>query len=267
MHSMEDKFSKSNFLSISKEVLDFQLETLYPVKMVEDPLRSKLIFLNHDRNFSTFLTIRYLVDHERVADIYTLTRSIFESIISMGLLSKCLVKDDLDRYQNFQFIEVYKTYNHLEKLGLENLSGIPVTDVKIIKEKRKEYKKKWGDNFQSWTGKNLLENVKTIDKNYPLTCNEKHFYEYLYCQVYRSGSQATHSSFAGISKGIKIEKIFMPGQLTAQRFKVNEEHLIFSSFHSLLVFLSSVRFFGYLLGKKETEDFFHKITRYIISEN
>lgn len=264
---MEDKFSKSNFFTLAKKVLDFQLETLYPIEIVDDPIRLNLVFLNHDRNFSTFLTIRYLVDHERVADIYTLTRSMFESIISMGLLSKCLIEDDIDRYQNFQFIETDKTYNHLKQLGLEKLSGISHSDIKFVNEKHEEYFKKWGNNTQSWTGKNLLQNVKIIDENYPPTCNEKYFYEYLYCQVYRKGSQATHSSFAGISKCVKIEEMLMPGDITAQRFKVNEEHLVFSCFHSLLVFLSSIRFLGHLLGKKETEDYFHKIARYIISES
>lgn len=108
-------------MSISQEVLDFQLKALYPVQIEKEPARINLVFLNHDRNFSTFLTIRYLVQHERVADIYALSRSIFESIITMGLLSKRLIEEDIERYQNFQFIEVYKTYNHLKRLGLEHL--------------------------------------------------------------------------------------------------------------------------------------------------
>lgn len=264
---MDDKFSKSNFFTLAKKILDFQLETLYPIEIVDDPIRLNLVFLNHDRNFSTFLTIRYLANHGRVADIYTLTRSMFESVISMGLLSKCLIEDDIDRYQDFQFIEADKTYNHLKKLGLEKLSGISHSEVEFVNRKHEEYIKKWSNNSQSWTGKNLLQNVKIIDENYPPTCNEKCFYEYLYCQVYRKGSQATHSTFAGISKSVKIEEILMPGYVKAQRFKVNEEHLIFSCFHSLLVFLSSIRFLGYLLGKKEAEDYFHKTARYIISES
>lgn len=263
---MENKFSKENFIRICAEVLQFQLKTLYPVKVGTNPNRVNLVFLNHDRNFSTFLTIIDLAKHDRVADIYTLSRSMFESIISMGLLSKCLIVDDIERYQNYQFIEADKTYNHLRKLGLEKLSGIS-DDIEFVNKKHEEYVKKWGNNSHSWTGKNLLQNVKIIDENYPPTCNEKDFYEYLYCQVYRKGSQATHSSFAGISKCVKIEEILMCGDIKAQRFKLNEEHLVFSCFHSLLVFLSSVRFLGHLLGKKETEDYFHKIARYIISES
>lgn len=73
---MENKFTKSNFVIISQEALDFQLKALYPVQSGKDPTRIGLVFLNHDRNFSTFLTIRYLVEHERVADIYTLTDNV-----------------------------------------------------------------------------------------------------------------------------------------------------------------------------------------------
>ncbi len=92
---MEEKFTKLSFMQVSQEVLDF-LKALDPVGVTnKDPLRVKLVFLNHHRNFSTFLTIRYLVEHERVADIYSLSRSMFESIISIGLLSKHLIQDDV----------------------------------------------------------------------------------------------------------------------------------------------------------------------------
>ena len=264
---MEDKFTKSNFMRMSQDALDFQLSSLYPIQAGKDPIRVNLVFLNHDRNFSTFLTIKHLVKHGRVADIYTLSRSMFESVISMGLLAKRLVKADIERYQDFQYVEIYKTYNHLKKLGLERVSGVPSSEIDFVYKKRTEYIKKWGPNISSWSGKSLEQNIKLVDENYAPTCNEEHFYEYLYCQVYRKGSQLTHSSFAGLSKVVDIERSSIPGVITAQRFKASESHLIFSCFHSLLVFLSSVRFLGYLLDKEETEEYFRNIAEYIISEN
>jgi hypothetical protein len=66
--TMDDKFTKSNFLKKSQEALDFQLSSLYPMQVESDHDRVNMIFLNHDRNFSTFLTIQYLVEHGRVAD-------------------------------------------------------------------------------------------------------------------------------------------------------------------------------------------------------
>ena len=263
---LDKKFTVANFTRISDEVLKFQLSTLYPVPAQKDQSRIDLIFLNHDRNVSTFLTIRYLVEHERVADIYVLSRATFESIISMGLLAKNLVVDDISRYQEFQYLEIYKTYAHLKRLGLENLSGISASDVQTMSKHRSDYINKWGRSESSWTGKSLEENVRTVDQAYPPTCNESCFYEYLYCQVYRKGSQSTHSSFAGLSKGVKVEAVTPPG-IVAKRFSVSEEHLIFSCFHSLLVFLSSVRFLGMAIGKEDCEAYFQKIARYIISED
>ena len=232
---MEDKFTKLNFMKISQEALNFHLKSLYPVRIKEYPLRTNLVFLNHDRNFSTFLTIKYLVEHERVADIYSLSRSMFESVISTGLLSKRLVKEDIERYQDFQYIEIYKTYGHLRKLGLERLSGISSSEVDFLYSKRSEYLKKWGQSTSTWTGNSLEQNVKLVDEAYALTCNEQHFYEYLYCQVYRRGSQAAHSSYAGLAKGVDIDRLTIH-DVTIQRFKANEAHLIFSCFHSLIVF-------------------------------
>jgi hypothetical protein len=190
-----------------------------------------------------------------------------ESVISMGLLAKYLIADDITRYQEFQYVEAYKTYTHLKKLRLENLSGLSVSDAQLVTERRAHYIAKWGRNISSWTGKPLEENVKLIDRAYPPTCNENHFYEYLYCQVYRKGSQSAHSSFAGLSKGVDIEAVSVPGLATALRFSVNKDHLIFSCFHSILVFLSSVRFLGHLIDKQNCESYFQETAHYIISGN
>ena len=76
-----NKLTKPSFLKLSKEALEFQLKTLYPLHIEKEPERTNFIFLNHDRNFSTFLTVKYLVENGRVADIYTLSRSMFESVI------------------------------------------------------------------------------------------------------------------------------------------------------------------------------------------
>ena len=184
----------------------------------------------------------------------------------MGLLTKSLVADDISRYLEFQDLEIHKTYTHLKKLGLENLSSLSASDAQEVSDRRSDYVKKWGRNASSWTGRNLEENVKMVDEAYPSTCNESRFYEYLYCQVYRKGSQSAHSSFAGLSKGVNIETITMPGVVT-KRFTVNEGHLIFSCFHSLLVFLSSVRFLGMILRKAECETYFQKMAKFIVSEN
>jgi hypothetical protein len=128
-----NEFSKTNFIKLSNEVLQFQLKTLYPLSIKNNAERINLVFLNHDSNFSTFLTIKYLFEHERLVDIYTLSRSMFESIISMGLLSKNIIPDDLERYQNYQFTEICRTYIHLRKIGLEEVSGCGTEKRRIYK--------------------------------------------------------------------------------------------------------------------------------------
>jgi hypothetical protein len=190
----------------------------------------------------------------------------FESIISMGLLAKNLIADDIERYKEFQHLKIYKYYAHLTKLGLERLSGLTASDAQVVSDRRADYVRKWGKKESSWTGRSLEDNVKAVDGAYPPTCNYSHFYEYLYCQVYRKGSPSTHSSFTGLSRGASVEDITMPGAV-AKRFTVNEGHLIFSCFHSLLVFLSSVRFLGLATEKTECETHFQKMANYVISEN
>ncbi len=109
----------------SQDALEFQLKSLYPIQIGEDPIRVNLVFLNHDRNFSTFLSIKYLVEHGRVADVYTFSRSMFEGVVSMELLAKHLIEDGIEKYRDYQYIETHRTYSHLKRLGSEMLSGVP----------------------------------------------------------------------------------------------------------------------------------------------
>jgi len=229
---MKDRFTKNNFQKISKEVLEFQLKTLYPIKPIKDKKRLDYVFQNHDRNFSTFLTIKYWVEHERVADIYALSRVMFESVINMGLLAKAIILEDLDRYENHQFVDVYKTYNHLKKLDLEKVSGLKNGEITKVESKRNIYIKKYGNASDNWSGKSLETRVKTVDDHYPVTCNENHFYEYLYCQVYRKGSRLTHSSFGGLSTSVNIEVLKLSKNILARRLVANSPYMIFSCFHS-----------------------------------
>ena len=198
---MVEKFSKDNFLKISDEVLKFQLGALYPVETKRDPERINLIFLNHDRNFSTYLSIRYLAEYERVSDIYTLARSMYESVISMALLAKRIIGDDLVRYQDFQYLEIHKRYEHLKRLGLERLIGVSDQEVALVNNKKSEYINRWGNNNPSWTGKTLEANVRLVDKTYSSTSNENNFYEYRYCQVYRTGITICSFKFCWLIKG------------------------------------------------------------------
>jgi len=191
---------------------------------------------------------------------------IAKKIDSSLLLVASVIPEDLERYETYQFVEAHKCHAHLEKLGLGNLSGVPSSEIAVLKQNRDQYRRTYGKDVATWTGNSFERNVRLLDASCPPTCNEVHFYEYLYCQVYRRGSPSAHSSFAGLAKGVRTQRVDIPGSFVANRFEVNEPHLIFSSFHSLLVFLSSVRFMGQALGKPETEQYFHKLARYVIAE-
>jgi len=48
-----------------------------------------------------------------------------------------------------------------------------------VERKKDEYTNRFGKNLGTRTGKSLEENVKLTDRNFPPTCNENRFYEYL----------------------------------------------------------------------------------------
>lgn len=100
--------NKEDFLRISQDDINFFDNSVDIIYFKKDATRQGLILLNMDRNYFTLHTIRYLVRTERVADIYTLSRTMFEGVINMGLITRKLIPDDADRYQAFPFIESYK---------------------------------------------------------------------------------------------------------------------------------------------------------------
>jgi len=63
-----------------------------------------------------------------------------------------------------------------------------------------------------------------------------------------------------------VEKIQLPGINEALRFKADPSHLSFSALYSVLVFLSSVRFLGNVLDKKEAEDYHHDMSSTLLSK-
>jgi len=255
---MIEMFTKEDFLKISEDVLNFYDDSVGMLKLEKDAMRKGFVLLNNDRNYFTFHTIRYLAKVERVADIYTLSRAMFESVINMGLITKSLIDNDIERYQSFPFIESYKIYNHLKKIELENLSGITSEEYEYLRKHRYKYEAKW-NKLSTWSGNNLEQNVILVDKNYPATWGIQHFYEYLYCQVYRKGSQVVHSSFGGLMKGINIDELIQDDGEKVKVFIPDQENLVFACFHSLFVFLSSMRFLGISIGNKEFEIYNQKM--------
>jgi len=259
-----EKHTIDNVLNLIQEVLEFEIKELYPISCKKDSHRKNLIVLHHDHNSSSFVTIKQLLLRPCVTDIYTISRRMYESVITMGLLAKSLIEDDIERYIDFRFIEASKFYNHLKQLGLEKLSGIK--DVSSLNKYKKDYCKKFGSPGQTWTGLTVVDNAQLVDKHYPITCNETRFYEYLYCQIYRNSSQITHSSFGGIYDTVEREEFCNLSNEIIVRYKDKESHLINTGFYSIIIFLSSVRFMGYILDTSITEEYFQEKCNWINSK-
>ncbi len=209
--------------------------------------RNRILKLHHEKNEKSILTIIELISKARVRDIYSIMRTIFESIVNMGLLAKSLIEEDLFRYQNHEYYEEAKYFNSLKKLGFEKYSNLSEKSAIWIDERKKEYEKKFNPKKGRWTGNDLIDDSRTLDKNYPNTNGFDHFYEFLYCQVYRNCSQVIHSSYGGIKKGTNI--INVPSNNSDHYYHIpnDEQHLAFQVTYSTLIFLSSSRFLSILL--------------------
>lgn len=252
------EFSMKQFIKICNEVIQFQDSKIDVVRLNGDPQRKQIMALNHDKNYYTFLSIKQLSSLGRVPDIYILSRAMFESVANMGLIAKKLIQDDLERYINFQYIENYKLFQHLKEIDFGHMLELTDEESKKLEQFSKEYNSKFG-KIKNWSGNNLLQNVKLLDLNYFPTCNEKRFYEYLYCQVYRSGSEYIHASYFGLKKGVDTVEISKSNEGTNYTYECKSENLIFSCYHSLLVFLSSLRFLGIIMERQDVEEYYHEI--------
>jgi hypothetical protein len=252
------EFTMEKFNKICNEVIKFHDENINVIRLDSDPQRKQIMALNHDKNYFSFHSIKYLSNLGRVPDVYILSRAMFESIVNMGLIAKKLVNDDLERYIRFQYVENYKLYKHLNNIDFGHMLELTQEEALKLEQFNAEYISKFG-KIKNWSGNNLAQNVKLLDINYSSTCNESHFYEYLYCQVYRSGSEYIHASYFGLEKGVDAIEISKSYEGTNYTYETKSENLIFSCYHSLLVFLSSIRFLGIIMGRQDIEDYYHEI--------
>lgn len=253
------------FQKLAERYLKYQF-SLYPMKFDAEPQLQLAIIQCHQSNTDTFFSLRKIAELKNVNDVYCLSRSMFESVINMGVLVTGLVKDAAQRFINFQYLEAYKIFNHLKQIEPDFVGKVYSNEeIKIITERRNEFVSEFG-NADSWCRLNLLDRIKLIDKALPSTCSNNKFFEYLYCQVYRKGSGAIHRTSTGLGRStIWKENTFVNMNLLMPAPNMN--HLIFATIHSLIVYLASIRFIGRILEKKsaEAEAFYHKETARIIA--
>lgn len=253
------------YQELADKYLKYQF-ALYPMKFDGEPQLQIAIMQSHQSNTDTMFSLRQIVVLKNVNDVYCLSRSMFESVVNMGVLVTGKIKDGVQRFLDFQYLEAYKILRHLRQVEPNFVNKVYKPDeIKVITEGRNSFVSKYG-NISNWCNLNLIEIIKLIDKNFPPTCSNNKFFEYLYCQVYRKGSGATHRTSTGLGRSTVWTKT-MVANLNLIEPTPNMDHLVFACIHSLIVYLASIRFIGQILAskKEETESFYHAESSRIIA--
>jgi len=70
----------------------------------------------HQSNTDTLFSLRQIVRLKNVNDVYCLSRSMFESVVNMGVLVTGKIEDGAQRFLDFQYVEAYKILDHLRQI-------------------------------------------------------------------------------------------------------------------------------------------------------
>jgi len=248
-----------------QQVLE-QESKIYPLQFSDESGKQGIIILNHHSNKDSIDSIRVLAGMQRALDVAVLGRSIFESVLNMGLLLYLPENDGVARYRLYSSIESLKVYRHMAEIEKDTANKIYKSeDVKEWEAGLKQYEKDYGLLTSSWSGKTAVEVCKILDREYPPVVKSEHFFEFLYCQIYRYGSSATHRSHRGIARHLHI--ISAPSG-TGRRVHTasnREEGLVFNYFHSLTAFLASMRIIGGAFNIPSLEDYFQQKVGFLIA--
>lgn len=251
------------FQRLLKKYLKYQF-SLYPMKSNAATELQIAMMQLHQSNTDTMFSLKEIVSLKNVNDVYCLSRSMFESVVNMGVLSTQQINGGAERFMDFQYLEAYRIFDHLKQVEPDFVSKVygPKT-IEIMTEGRNAFVSKYG-NLNNWCGLDLLARIRLVDRHFPPTCSTKNFFEYLYCQVYRKGSGATHRTSTGLGRSILWTKSRI-ANLNLIEPTPNIDHLVFAGFHSLIVYLGSIRFIGRILCEIETESYYQKETARIVS--
>jgi hypothetical protein len=251
------------YQELAEKYLKYQF-ALYPMRFNSAPELQIAMMQSHQSNTDTMFSLRQIVALRNVNDVYCLSRSMFESVVNMGLLVSGKVKDGAKRFLGFQFVEAYKILDHLRQIEPEFAGKVyDPKEAKLIEAGRNAFVSEYG-NVGDWCGLNLVERVRVVDGSFPPTCSTAKFFEYLYCQVYRKGSGATHRTSTGLGRSTVWTKSTL-GDLNFIEPMPNMSHLVFASIHSLIVYLASIRFIGQILKGNETESYYQRETARLIA--
>jgi hypothetical protein len=246
------EYNLDTFLKLSEKYLKYQF-MLYPISLKDVDLKLQHSMMqSHQSNTDTIFSIRKIIEIKKVNDVFCLSRALFESIVNMGLIISGKIENAADRFFEYQYVEAYKIFQHLKRIEPDFVDKVYKSDtITIITKGRNNFVLKYG-NLNNWCDLNMIERVYLIDKTFPPTCSFDKIYEYLYCQVYRKGSNAIHRTFTGLGRANIIRIIELNGNNYISPM-ANIDHLELACIHSLAVYLSSIRFLGYLIFDKRID--------------
>ena len=78
---------------------------------------------SHQSNTDTMFSLREIVALKNVNDVYCISRSMFESVVNMGVLVTGKIKDGAQRFLYFQYLETYKILRHLRQVEPDFVNG------------------------------------------------------------------------------------------------------------------------------------------------
>lgn len=232
---------------------------IYPLRFSDTNGKQGLIIINHHMNKDSMGSIKVLAAMQKASDIGVIGRSIFESVLNMGLLVHFSVNDGVNRYRLYSSIESLKVYKQMSQIEKETAAKIfTVENIRKWETNLRQYEREYGIVTSSWSGKTAIEICQILDEKYPPVIKSKHFYEFLYCQIYRYGSAAAHRSGQGLARHVNIITAPASRGRRVHTARSREEGLVFNYFHSLIAFLSSMRIIGKAFNLPSLEDYFQK---------
>lgn len=92
------------YQELAERYLKYQF-TLYPMKFDVEPELQTVIMQSHQSNTDTMFSLRQIIALKSVNDVYCLSRSMFESVVNMGVLVTGKIKDGAHRFLDFQYLE------------------------------------------------------------------------------------------------------------------------------------------------------------------
>lgn len=248
-----------------KEVLEEESK-IYPLKFSDESGKQGIVILNHHLNRDSIDSIRVLANMHRGLDVGIIGRSIFESVLNMGLILYLPGKEGVDRYQLYLSIESLRVFKHMAEIEEDMAHRIyKPEEIKKWEADQQKYEKDYGVVTSSWLGISNIEICRILDREYPPVVKSDHFFEFMYCHLYRYGSSATHRSRQGIARHLNV--IGASSKSGGRIFTATEREagLVFNYFHSLIVFLLSMRIVGKAFNAPSLEDYSQKKVRFLVA--